>query len=46
MAAAKAAGISEKTLRRARLGLRVESVKQGYGLQARWLWRLPETKAA
>ena len=40
-AAARAAGLSRMTLRRAKDRLRIESVKHGYGIQARWLWTLP-----
>jgi hypothetical protein len=36
---ADALGISERTLRRARLELNIEAVKDGY--QGAWLWKLP-----
>jgi hypothetical protein len=38
---ARAAGISEKTLRRAKTRLRVESVREGDGVLAMWLWQMP-----
>jgi hypothetical protein len=40
-AAAATAGIAEKTLKRAKTRLSVESVKDGFGLDAKWLWMLP-----
>jgi AAA domain len=39
--AAKANGISEATLRRAKAKAGIESRKQGNGRDARWTWRLP-----
>jgi putative DNA primase/helicase len=39
-AAARTAGLSEITLKRAKARLRVESVREGYGIDARWHWRL------
>jgi len=41
---ARAAGISEKTLRRAKTRLRIESVREGEGLLGHWLWVLPPRK--
>ncbi len=46
MTAARATGISEKTLKRAKARLSVESVKEGYGIDARWIWRFSETRSA
>ncbi len=43
--ASRAAGLSRMTLRRAKDRLLVESVKDGYGIEARWLWRIPRTDA-
>ncbi len=40
-ARAREAGISERTLKRAKAQLGVESVKTGFGDAARWLWTLP-----
>ena len=44
-AASRAAGLSRITVRRAKERLGVESVKNGYGIEARWLWRLPRADA-
>jgi len=38
---AKEAGIAEKTLRRAKRTLQVESFRRGYGAHGVWEWRLP-----
>jgi len=40
--AAKAAGISERTLKRAKHALRVQSKKRGSGRDSCWFWYLPE----
>jgi hypothetical protein len=42
-AAAKAGGISIRTLKRAKNDMGVESVKQGFGKDSVFLWRLPES---
>ncbi|MEW6272877.1 MAG: AAA family ATPase [Thermodesulfobacteriota bacterium] len=39
--AAERAGISERTLRRARTSLRVRAARRGYGRGGRWVWALP-----
>lgn len=41
-AAGRAAGITGRILRRAKEALGAESAKDGYGLDARWVWKLPE----
>ena len=40
---ARGAGISEKTLRRAKERLGVEAIRSGFGSGGRWCWRLPFT---
>ena len=42
---ARAAGISEKTLRRAKNRLRIESIREGDGLLSLWLWQMPRKGA-
>lgn len=44
-AAGRAAGFSGKILRSAKEAIGAESVKDGYGLDARWIWRAPEPAA-
>ena len=39
---AKENGIAERTLRRAKNSLRVETHREGFGPGAKWLWRLPD----
>jgi hypothetical protein len=39
---AKKAGISERTLKRAKRSLRVKSIKKGSSYDSRWFWMLPE----
>lgn len=41
--ASRTAGVSRKVLFRAKDALGAESVKHGYGLDAQWTWKLPET---
>jgi hypothetical protein len=42
LAAARAAGIAERTLRRARADLRVIARRAGFGRGGRWEWALPD----
>lgn len=43
-AAAKAAGLSMRTLKRAKESIGVESFKEGFGRDAVWHWRLPDAR--
>ena len=45
LAAARAAGIGTRTINRAKRELDVKAIKEGFGLDARWLWSLDGTKA-
>ena len=40
---ARAASISEKTLRRAKSRLKIQSIRDGEGLLGHWLWQLPKS---
>jgi RecA-family ATPase len=44
--AAETAGISTRTLFRAKERLKVDAFKQGYGKDGKWYWRLPSPKVA
>jgi hypothetical protein len=44
-AAARAAGIADRTLDRAKTAIRVRAVKEGFGTRGRWLWSLPNDGA-
>jgi hypothetical protein len=39
---AKKAGVSERTLKRAKRSLRIKSIKKGSSYDSRWFWMLPE----
>ncbi len=41
-AAARDAGVGDRTLRRARETLGVRAVKQGFGREGHWVWKLPD----
>jgi hypothetical protein len=43
--AARAAGIAERTLDRAKTAMAVRAVKEGFGADGRWLWALPNDGA-
>jgi len=39
---AKEAGVSQRTLERAKSRLGVKSIREGFGSESRWLWKLPD----
>jgi len=45
LARARDAGVAERTLKRAKAHLGVDSIKTGFGEDARWLWKLPDEES-
>jgi hypothetical protein len=44
MAAARRAGIADKTLRRAKRRERIKAIREGFGAQGAWRWAYPDAK--